>query len=190
MKMESLPLTINDAQRDMRYGYAGGAPGMFASAMAWCAAGTMALHGTPNQAIATLFVGGMMIHPVGVLLTKLLRRPGAHAKGNPCATLAMESTILMIMSFPLAYGASLANTAWFFPAMMMIIGGRFLLFSTMYGMKIYWAVGAALGIGAWLLFKTGAPFAAGAFTGCAIEGTFALVIYAMVRKDKPVQTAR
>lgn len=183
MKMESLPLTFDDAQRDMRYAYAGGAPGMFASAMAWCAAGVAALNGTANQAIATLFIGGMMIHPVGVLLTKLLRRPGAHAKGNPCATLAMESTILMIMSFPIAYGASLANAAWFFPAMMMIIGGRFLLFATMYGMKVYWLVGATLGIAAWLLYKNTAPFALGAFTGCAIEGTFSLVIYAMVRKD-------
>lgn len=184
MKMESLPLTIADAQYDMRYSYAGGAPGMLASAMAWCTAGVVALNGTPNQAIATLFVGGMMIHPVGVLLTKLLRRPGAHTKGNPCGVLAMESTILMIMCFPLAYGASLAHTAWFFPAMMMIIGGRFLLFATMYGMKVYWVVGATLGIAGYLLHKAGAPFAMGAFTGCTIEGTFALVIYSMCRKDK------
>jgi hypothetical protein len=183
MKMEQMPLTIADAQRDMRYGYAGGAPGMFASAMAWCTAGVVALNGTPKQAVVALFIGGMLIHPVGVLLTKLLRRPGAHAKGNPFAALAMESTIMMIMCFPLAYGASLVRSEWFFPAMMMIIGGRFLLFATMYGMKIYWVCGAALGVAGWLLYKSGAPLATGAFTGMTIEATFSLVIYTMVRKD-------
>lgn len=183
MKMEQMPMTIADAQRDMRYGYAGGAAGMFASAMAWCVAGLVALNGTPKQAVVALFIGGMLIHPVGVLLTKLLRRPGAHAKGNPLATLAMESTIMMIMCFPLAYGASLVRPEWFFPAMMMIIGGRFLLFATMYGMKTYWICGATLGIASWLLFKSGAPLPVGAFTGMSIEASFSVVIYGLVRKD-------
>ena len=111
------------------------------------------------------------------------RRPGAHAKGNPLATLAMESTIMMIMCFPLAYGASLVRPEWFFPAMMMIIGGRFLLFATMYGMKTYWICGATLGIASWLLFKSGAPLPVGAFTGMTIEASFSIVIYCLVRKD-------
>jgi hypothetical protein len=187
MKMEQLPMTMADAQRDMRYGYAGGAAGMIASAIAWSAAGIVALNGTPNQAIATLFFGGMMIHPVGVLFAKLLRRPGAHAKGNPLAALAMESTIMMIMCFPLAYGASLVRAEWFFPAMLMIIGGRYLIFASTFGMKIFWACGAALGMSGYLLYKFGMPMAAGAFIGAAIEAVFAVLSYAIVRNEAPLK---
>jgi len=183
MKMENMPMSIDDAQRDMRFGYLGGAPGMFASALAWLAAGLVALSGSPKQAVVTLLIGGMLIHPVGVLLAKMLRRPGAHMKGNPLGPLALESTIWMIMCLPLAYGASLLRPEWFFPAMLLVIGGRYLTFQTMYGMRAYWACGGALAIAGMLLAKYGAPMAVGAFTGAGIELAFSAFIYIAARND-------
>jgi hypothetical protein len=184
MKRDNIPLTIADAQRDMRFGYLGGAPGMLVSALVWLAAGVVALYGAPMQPVVALFVGGMLIHPIGVLLTKALRRPGAHTKGNPLGALALESTIQMLMCLPLVYGAYLLKPEWIFPAMLLVIGGRYLTFQSMYGMRVYWACGAALGVAGYLLTKNGAPMAVAAFTGSAIEFAFAAFIYNMVRKDQ------
>jgi len=179
-------MTIAEAQRDMRFGYLGGAPGMFASALAWLVAAFVALYGSPKQAVVTLFIGGMLIHPVGVLLTKILRRPGAHTKGNPLGALALESTFWMIMCLPLAYGASLLRSEWFFPAMLLVIGGRYLTFQTMYGMRAYWACGAALALAGFLLAKNGAPMALGAFAGAGIEFVFSAFIFNAVRADRRI----
>jgi hypothetical protein len=183
MKLDNLSLTMNDAQRDMRYGYCGGAPGMLASALAWLAAGYFALHGTAQQAVLALFVGGMLIHPVGIVFAKILRRPGAHTKGNLLGQLALEGTVWMIFGLALAYGIFLWRAELFFPAMLLVIGGRYLTFATLYGMRIYWACGATLALTGFLIAKSGATMATGAFSGAAIEIAFAVVIYAMVRKD-------
>lgn len=186
MKMEKMPMTIAEAQHDMRFGYFGGAPGMFASALAWLVAGFVALNGTPKQAVMTLFVGGMLIHPVGVLLTKMLGRPGAHRKGNPLGSLALEGTFWMLLCLALAYGVSLLRAEWFFPAMLLVIGGRYLTFQTMFGMRVYWACGAALALAGVLLAKNGAPMAIGAFTGAGIEFAFSAFIYFVARRDRRV----
>jgi len=43
--------------------------------------------------------------------------------------------------------------------MLLIIGGRYLTFSTLYGKKFYWVLGATLGVFAYLLFSLHAqPF--------------------------------
>lgn len=40
-----------------------------------------------------------------------------------------------------------------FQEMLMIIGGRYLTFASMFGMRIYWILGAILGLSAYILFK-------------------------------------
>lgn len=177
-------LSFADAQRDMRDGYLGGAPGMFASALVWLAAGCVALYDTPNRAVLALFAGGMLIHPLGVMLARLLGRPGAHKKGNPLGGLALEGTIWMLLGLALAYGISLWRSELFFPAALFIIGGRYLSFATVYGMRIYWACGAALAAAGWLLAAKALPMPAGAFAGAAIEACFAVAIYFMQRNGR------
>jgi hypothetical protein len=179
--MRADTITIADAQRDMRAGYFSGAPGMLVSGTVWLAAGAVAATGAPKHAIATLFVGGMLIHPLAVLLAKALGRRGGHDAANPLGKLAMESTVMLILGFPLAYAASLARLEWFFPAMLLVIGGRYMTFSTLFGRRIYWAVGLALAAAGWLLASGGAPFAWGGFTGGAIEIAFAAWIFASAR---------
>jgi hypothetical protein len=48
--------------------------------------------------------------------------------------------------------------------MMMIIAGRYLTFASIYGMRIYWGLGALLGISAYVLFSLGANDFISAFT--------------------------
>ena len=125
----------------------------------------------------------MFIHPLAVLLVKLLGRPGRHTEGNPLGPLAMATTFWMIMLLPLAYGVSLLRLELFFPAMMLVIGGRYLSFHTLYGKRLYWVLGAVLGLAGCALGAASAPVALGAFTGAAIEIGFAALLLARVRRQ-------
>ena len=131
--------------------------------------------------IVTLLVGGMLIFPTSVLLSKLLSRSGKHSKENPLAPLAIEGTLWMLFSIPIAIGAALYKVEWFFPAMLFVIGGRYLTFSTLYGMRIYWAFGATLTASAMLLVFLHAPVFAGAYAGALIEYAYGISIFAISR---------
>jgi hypothetical protein len=174
---------LDAAQADMRFGYYSGAPGIFASAGAWLAAAVVALQVSPKQAVWVLFVGGVLIHPVSVLLAKMLGRPGKHEAGNPLAALAFASTLWLIFSLPLAYGISILRIEWFFPAMLLVIGGRYLTFGSLFGMRIYWVLGLTLAIAGYLLGSTRALPAMSAFVGSGIEAAFAVAVLVLGRHE-------
>lgn len=178
--------TLADAQQDMRVSYLGGAPGMFASALAWLAAGIVALYGSPGQAVWTLFIGGMLIHPVGILLTKAFGRRGSHTPGNPLAPLALEGTAWLILSLPLAYLVFLLRADLFFPAMLFVIGGRYLTFSTLYGSRVYWVCGGMLVVAGFALATLRATPATAALAGAVIELAFAPIILNAARRETAV----
>lgn len=167
---------ISAAQTEMRHAYFGGGPGMLTSAAAWAAAAVATVQLSPQRAIWVLFAGGMLIHPVAVLLCRAAGRPGSHSKGNPFGGLALAGTVWMILCLPLAYGVSLQRMEWFFPAMLLVIGGRYLTFSTMYGRRIYWVCGFALAGAGYVLGRMGASPTLGAAAGAGIEAAFALAI--------------
>ena len=120
------------------------------------------------------FIGGVLIHPASVLICKLLGSTGAHSKDNPLGSLAWASTIWLIFSLPLAYGVALYRIEWFFPAMLLIIGGRYLVFASLFGMRLYWALGLSLAVAAHLLSRTAASPVVSAFVGAGIEALFAV----------------
>ena len=163
----------------MRAGYLSGAPGILASSLAWAAAAGTAFFISSQQAIWVLFIGGMLIHPASLLIGKMLGASVTHTRGNPLAQLVGANTIWMIVCLPLAYIASMQMIEWFFPAMLLIIGGRYLTFGTLYGMRFYWVLGVAListGFGLGVLAL--AP-AVSAGIGAAIEFMFAIVAFTL-----------
>ena len=174
---------LEAAQADMRFGYYSGAPGIFASSAAWLAAAIVALQVSPKQAVWVLFAGGVLIHPIGVLLAKALGRPGRHGPGNPLAALAFATTLWLIFSLPLAYAASILRLEWFFPAMLLVIGGRYLTFGSLFGMRVYWVLGLTLAAAGYFLGSTGALPAVSAFVGAAIEAAFAASVLALGRHE-------
>lgn len=174
-------LTVAAAQHDMRTAYLGGAPGLFVSGTVWAVSGLVCLWRSPQAAIWALYAGGVLIHPLSVVLTRLLGRSGSHDRGNPLGALAMASTFWMILMLALAYGIALWRIGLFFPAMLCIIGGRYLTFATLYGGKLYWICGAALALAGYGLATLHAPPAAGAFAGAAIEIVFGGIVLAGLR---------
>lgn len=173
-----MEMTMREAQGDMRRGYLSGATGIVASAMAWAIATAFAAFVSPERAIWALLIGGMLIYPVSVLLCKLLGASGAHSKGNPLGQLAGASTFWLIFSLPLAYGLGLRQPAWFFLGMLLVIGGRYLVFASVYGMRLYWALGLALAASAIVLALCRAPAVFVVAVGAAIEFAFGAVAFA------------
>lgn len=165
-----------DAQRDMREAYMRGVPGMVASAFVWLSAGVVALNFSSQTAVLSLFGGGVLIFPISVLVCKAFGRTGKHQNGNPLGVSALEGTVWFILSLPIAYAVFLANPLWFFPAMLLVIGGRYLTFKTLYGLRFYWACGASLALAAYALAVAKAAPSTSAFTGAAIEFCFAVAI--------------
>lgn len=94
-------------QKDMRQGYLWGATGIIVSGLVWLAAALVAYSYGPTRAIWTLFIGAAFIHPLSIVIGRVLGAAGKHSAGNGLARLAMESTVSMIMCLTLAYGLSL-----------------------------------------------------------------------------------
>lgn len=175
---------IQQAQADMRHGYLYGAVGIVVSGLMWFLSGWVAYHYSPKQAVWTLLVGGMFIHPISILVNKILGIRGAHHTNNPLGRLGMEGTFFMIMCLPLAYGLSFQRPEWFFQGMLLIIGGRYLTFQTLYGSRLYWILGAVLGLAAYGLFSLQAQAYLSAFTGSIIEISYGLFMYWLARNNK------
>jgi hypothetical protein len=166
----------------MRSAYLDGAPGVLVSGLVWAVAGCVAVWVSPQRAVWALFIGGAFIHPLAVLLTRLLGCSGRHAPGNPLGPLGMATTFWMIMMLPLAYGVSLLRIDLFFPAMLLVIGGRYFCFHTLYGKRLYWVLGATLALASYALIGLNASVALGGFAGAVIEVVFACVLLAGARR--------
>jgi len=175
--------TISQAQTDMCKGYANGSVGIIISGLIWLTSAIVSFQFSAKQAIWTLLIGGVFIHPLSVLISKAMGLSGTHTNGNPFGKLAMEGTIFMLMCLPLAFGLSLQHNEWFFQAMLMIIGGRYLTFASMYGNRLYWILGAVLGVAAYLLFSFKVQSFGSAITGALMEITFGLFMLITFRKN-------
>jgi hypothetical protein len=179
--------SITAAQQDMREAYFRGGPGVVSSGTAWLAAGITSLFLSAEAGILTLIFGGMLIFPVSVVLCRMIGVSGKHAKNNPLAPLALEGTFWMLISIPVAVGVALYRIEWFFPAMLFIIAGRYLTFSTLYGMRIYWAFSIALIVSGWLLLSMNASASSGAFTGALVEYIFGTLIFLAHKKNDSIR---
>ena len=170
-----MDMSVSEAQADMRSGYLSGGTGILASALAWSVAAGIALANSAQSAVWALLIGGMFIYPVGLLICKLLGGRGTHRKGNPLGQLAGASAFWLIFCLPVAYVLSLQNPSWFFSAMLLIIGGRYLVFATIYGMRLYWILGLVLATAGFALPTINASAHIVAGVGAGIEAVFAII---------------
>lgn len=174
-------MRIEDAQKDMRTAYLDGGSGVLVSGIVWLVSGILAIYTTAQITILVFFFGGMLIHPLGIVLDKLFKRTGKHQKENPFGKLALESTILLFIGLFIAYVIFQQVPNWFFPVMLMIIGGRYLIFQTIYGLKVYWALGGVLIAAGVATLMTNQPFNVPVLAGGIIELVFSVFI---IRKSK------
>jgi hypothetical protein len=82
----------------------------------------------------------------------------------------------------LAYGIALWRIELFFPAMLCVIGGRYLTFATVFGTKLFWVCGAVLALAGYQLARLQVAPAVGAFAGGAIEIVFGIIVLLGLRR--------
>ena len=164
-------------QTEMRHAHFNGAPGILVSGLVWIAAALVCRFIGIRQGVWTLLICGTLIHPLSLVVTKLLGRPAKTDKANALNQLAMASTVWLILCCAMAYGLYLLRPELFFPAMLATIGSRYLVFASVFGRSVFSVLGACLIAAAFVaLFLTLPPvFVAG--LGGVIEILFAFRVF-------------
>jgi len=174
----------------MRYAHYDGAPGILVSGLVWLSAALVCHLAGDQRGVWTLLAGGMLIHPVSLVLTRALGRAAATGKGNPLNQLAMASTVWLIVCCATAYGLFLFMPVLFFPAMMATIGSRYLVFASLYGRPVFLVMGMGLILaGVLALWLATAPVAAAGIGG-SIEVLFAVFVFASAGKPAATGASR
>jgi len=137
-------MLIAEAQRDVRRVYRSGAVGLFVSAAVWALSAFLAGWVSTRWSIAAMLAGGFFIYPLTQLVLKCLGGPAALPARHPMRELAFEVAIVGPLMLPLIGAATLHKAAWFHPAFMIAIGGHYLPFSFLYGMRQFLVLGVAL----------------------------------------------
>lgn len=160
----------------MRYAHYDGAPGILVSGLVWITAALVCYLLGMKQAVWTLLIGGSLIYPISAMVTKAIGRPAKTGKDNALNQLGMASTIWLILCCAMAYGLFLFMPALFFPAMMVTIGSRYLIFATLYGTSIFWVMGVCLIVAGNFVFFSAIPPVVAAGLGGLIEVSFACFV--------------
>ena len=102
--------------------------------------------------MATLFLGGMLIFPVTTLILKMVTTlilkmmggPAALPKGHPSASLAVQAAFTVPLGLLVAIVLGAYEPALFFPASLIIVGAHYLVFISLYGMRLFAVLAGAL----------------------------------------------
>lgn len=167
----------NQLQSEMRREHYDGAPGVLTSALVWLTSSAVCLLLGTFQGVWALLIGGALIYPVSALLTRFWVKPRAAPSSNPLNQLAGATTIWLIGCCAMAYGLYHLRAELFFPAMMLTIGCRYAVFATVFGLKVYWALGAALMTASFLSFFLWLAPPASALAGGLVELVFAFALF-------------
>lgn len=182
-------MSLEEAQREFRQGFLGGAVGQFITGIIWLISAALSTWRGEGAGIVALFFGGMFIFPLTQLLLRFIGKGGTLSPGNPFPSYFLHSVMAMGATYPLVYGATLYNINWFYPAFMLVTGAHYLSFILFYGMRQFGVLAAALIIGGLaLMMLLPDVFAAGGWlTGTAIF-IFALFLWLTVvpRLSHPV----
>lgn len=173
---------IQDEQKNMRSAYYGGGFGVLASGTVWLIAGIVATVSGLWTSVITLYVGGIFIHPIGVLIAKAFGRSGKHEKGNRMGALAIESTFAMFVGLFIAFVVAQRIPNWFFSIMLLVIGARYFVFQTIYGDRTYWVFGGVLCLAGAICMILDLHYHFPALLGGVIEIVFAVVILLQEKK--------
>ncbi|GGY75129.1 hypothetical protein GCM10011613_20790 [Cellvibrio zantedeschiae] len=171
-----------EQQNEMRHAHYEGALGILVSGLVWISAALVCFFIGVHEAVWTLLIGGGLIHPISMVVTKMLGRSAKTSKANSLNQLVMASTIWLILCCAMAYGLFVLKQELFFPVMMATIGSRYLIFASIFGRQIFWIMGASLIVAANLIFFSGAAPVVGAAVGGLIEIFFAFFVFSKASK--------
>lgn len=169
-------MKIDEAQRQVRTIYVGGFYGQLVSGTIWFVSAALTTWVSQRAGILALVFGGMFIFPFTQLLLRASGRSASLPSDNPFRELAMEIAFLVPLLLPLVGAATLHKAAWFYPAMMMVVGAHYLPFSFLYGMRAFIPLSGLLLVAGLLigLYAPGMAVCGGWFTAIVLFA-FALI---------------
>ena len=183
-------MSVAEAQREVRSAFLGGFVGQLISALLWCASAAVSTWGAPRQGILVLIAVGFFIFPLTQLGLRLIGRPGKLRPENPLGALGFQVAVIMPLLLPVVGAAALYRLNWFYPAAMIALGAHYLPFATLYGMRMFLALGALLvlaGLALGLYMQE--SFSAGAWITSAFLLVFAVLGRAQVLREERTQSA-
>lgn len=171
-------MEVLQAQADVRRIYRAGFAGPLVSAVIWAAANAVFSWGSAAAGMAVLFLGGMLNFPLMILVLKIMGGPTALPKGHPSAALAMQSAFTVPCGLLIAIGLGSYEPVLFFPASLIIVGAHYLVFISLYGMRLYAALaGALILLGVIALFLVTELGGISGWLGAAIFLLFAALLF-------------
>jgi len=178
-------MNVKECQREMRSAFLGGFGGQLVSGVIWIIAAATSVWISSGVGMAVLFFGCMMIFPLTQVTVKLMGRPGKVSTENKLWALGSQAAFTVPINFLLVGAATLYKTEWFFPAAMIVVGSHYLMFLTLYGMKMFAVLAAILVIaGAGLGLYGPAIFSLGGWISGVVLVVFAFLGRAMVLKEE------
>lgn len=168
-------MTLADFQADLRRSYIGGGPGTIVSGIVWALAAIITARSGISTGFVTLFLGGMLIFPIGTLICRVLfKRAGPDAL-NPGGRIVIETLPGMFMGLFIAYLFIAIKPEFVFPIAAMAVGTHYFSFRTAYGDMLYWVLGGLMAaIGAVMIVSNFAPAAVMAALIAALEIAFGI----------------
>jgi hypothetical protein len=136
-------MNLKNAQQEMRRNFLGGFAGQLVSGVIWLVSSAVWFWTEPRNGMAVLFFGSMAIFPLTQLFLRLLGRSAKASPENDLWALGSQIAFTVPINFLLVGAATLYRQTWFYPAAMIVVGGHYLPFITLYGMKMF-AILAAL----------------------------------------------
>lgn len=174
-------MNIQEAQREFRSVFMGGAVGQFVSGLVWLLSAALSTWVGPGAGILALFAGGAFIFPLTQLALRVLGNNQTVSAKNPFNTYFFHSVIAYGATFVLVYAIMLYRMEWFYPAFMIATGAHYMAFIMFYGLNQFGVLGGLLiagGIVLAMLFPD--LFSAGGWlTGLLLIG-FSLLIWRTV----------
>jgi hypothetical protein len=137
-------MDIKSAQAENRRSFVGGGPGVVVSGLVWLAAAVTLQQAGVKPGFAALFFGGMLIAPVSTAVVRAIFRRAAPARENALAAIGFETVFSLIASLLAAWLLMASAPDFVFPVAAMAIGARYFTFATLYGSKLYYALGGAI----------------------------------------------
>ncbi len=137
-------MSLEDFQADLRRSYVGGGPGAIVSGMVWALAAILTARSGVSTGFAALFLGGILIFPIGTAICRLAFKQNGPDPSNPGGRIVIETLPAMFLGLFIAYLFIDIKPELVFPIAAMAVGAHYFGFRTAYGDLIYWILGGLM----------------------------------------------
>ncbi len=167
---------LNDRHSDYRYCHRGASVYLVVEGVLWLLSATLGALGRVPFAILLLIIGGMLIHPLSVAVSRMIGLPQL-SETNDLPILNTWLALMIPLGLPLVFMAVAGGrTNLFYPAFSVLIGAHWLPFTYVYKMKSF-AVFSGIFVGIGVLFGF---VLVGRFSTCGFVVGGILLIFAVI----------